>query len=86
MKWPVTPDLRRAWAFAALLGGCGVFTVFAAVGVYLVRLDTKLSFYLALAAHFQLTVALSCIGALLVRRTLKASRDGFELSDNGGEQ
>jgi hypothetical protein len=86
VKWPVTPDLRRAWAFAALLGGCGVMTGFAAVGVYLVRKDAQLSFYLALAAHAQIFVALSCLGALLVKRTVKAGRDGIEITDNGGEQ
>jgi hypothetical protein len=85
MNWPLTPDMRRAWAFLALLGGCAVMTVFAAVGVYLVRGDAKLSFWLALAAHAQILVGMTALSALLVRRTVKAGRDGIEISDAGGE-
>ncbi len=77
-----TPDGRRAWAFIAIVGGCVVFTLFAAAGVYLVRNDVKLAFYLALAAHAQVLVGLTCIGALLVRRTIRAGRDGIEISDD----
>ena len=85
MKLPLTPDLRRAWAFAALLGGCVTFTLFAAVGVFLVRGDAKFSFFLALAAHAQLVIGMTALSALLVRRTVKAGRDGIEISDAGGE-
>lgn len=76
-----TPEHRRAWAFAALVGGCVVFTIFAAVGVYLVRGDVEKAFYLALAAHGQVLVGMTAIGALLVRRTVKVGRDGVEISD-----
>jgi hypothetical protein len=74
-------DGRRAWAFAALLGGCVVMTLFAAIGVYLVRGDVRLSFWLALAAHAQILVGLTMFGALFVRRTIKVGREGIELSD-----
>lgn len=76
-------DGRRAWAFAALLGGCVVMTLFAAVGVYLVRGSVSLSFWLALAAHAQILVGLTMFGALFVRRTIKVGREGIELSDEG---
>ncbi len=76
-----TPEERRAWAFAALVGGCIVFTLFAAVGVWLVRGDVEKAFYLALAAHAQILVGMTAIGALLVRRTVKVGRDGVEISD-----
>lgn len=84
MKLPslTTPDGRRAWAFAAIMGGCFVMTLFAAVGVYLVRGDVKLSFYLALAAHGQILVGLTAVAAQFVKRTIKAGRDGIEISDN----
>lgn len=77
----LTHDGRRAWAFAAIVGGCVTFTVFAAVGVYLVRNDAKLAFYLALAAHAQILVGMTALAALFVKRTVKAGRDGVEISD-----
>jgi hypothetical protein len=76
----LTHEGRRAWAFAALLGGCVVMTVFAAAGVYLVRNNVGLSFWLALAAHVQILVGLTMFGALFVRRTIKVGRDGIEVS------
>lgn len=80
---PLTsPDGRRAWAFAAIMGGCVVMTLFAAVGVYLVRGDTQLSFYLALAAHAQILVGMTAVAAQFVKRTIKAGKDGIEISDN----
>lgn len=78
-----TPDGRRAWAFAALVGGAMVFTVFAAVGVWRAWSNPEYSFYLALAAHAQVFAVLAAIGALLVKRTIKAGRDGVEISDQG---
>jgi hypothetical protein len=85
MKLPpiLTPDGRRAWAFLALLGGSIVMTVFAAVGVYIVRKDSGLSFWLAMAAHVQIIVGMTGFGALLYKRTIKAGRDGVEISDQG---
>jgi hypothetical protein len=85
MKLPpiLTQDGRRAWAFLALLGGSIVMTVFAAVGVYIVRKDSGLSFWLAMAAHVQIIVGMTGFGALLYKRTIKAGRDGVEISDQG---
>lgn len=83
MQHIFTPDGRRALAFFAILGGCIVFTLFAAVGVYLVRGDAQLSFWLAIAAHAQILIGMGALGALLVRRTIKAGRDGIEISDHG---
>jgi hypothetical protein len=86
MNLPLDPESRRAWAFLALCGGCITFTIFAAVGVYLVRGDAKLAFWLALAAHAQILVGMTALSALLVRRTLKVSKDGIDITDNGGVQ
>lgn len=77
----MTPDGRRAWAFIALVGGCMVFTVFAGVGVYLVRTHLDYAFYLALAAHVQVLIGLTGIGALLIRRTIRVGKDGLDISD-----
>ena len=76
-----TPDGRRAAAFAALLGGCGVMTVFAAIGVWLVSGNATYSFYLALAAHAQIMLGLTAFTALFVKRTIKAGKDGIEITD-----
>lgn len=85
MKLPSISDRdgRKAWTFLALVGGAMVFTVFAAVGVYLVRKFAGYSFYLALAAHAQVALVLLSLGALLVKRTISAGRDGLTYSDQG---
>lgn len=76
-----TPDGRRAAAFAALLGGCGVMTIFAAVGVWLVSGNANHTFYLALAAHAQIMLGLTAFTALFVKRSIKAGKDGIEITD-----
>lgn len=77
----ITRDGRRAWAFAALLGGCVTMTLFAAVGVWLVRGNVGLSFWLALAAHAQILVGLTMFGALFVRRSIRIDRAGIAIND-----
>jgi hypothetical protein len=77
----LTPDGRRVAAFAALLGACGIFTVFAAIGVYLVAGNATYSFYLALAAHAQIMLGLTAFTALFVKRSIKAGKDGIEITD-----
>ena len=78
----LTPDHRRAWAFAAIMGGCVTMTLFAAVGVWLVSGNARYSFYLALAAHGQILVGLTALAAQFVKRTIKAGRGGIEISDS----
>lgn len=84
MKLPsiLTPSGRRAWAFAAVFGGCGVMTAFAAVAVYLVKGHAAYSFWLGLAAHAQIALGLGVFGAQFVKRTIKAGREGIEITDN----
>lgn len=78
----MTADGRRAWALIALVGGCAVFTAMAAWGLYLLRMDMQRVFWLSMAAHLQVFVGMTAIGALLVKRTVKMSRDGVEITDN----
>lgn len=80
-NWLLTPDGRRAAAFAALMGASIVMTLFAAIGVYLVSGNAAYSFWLAMAAHAQILLCLTALGALLVKRTLKVGREGIEVSD-----
>lgn len=81
-----TPDGRRAAAFAAILGGCVVMTLFAAAGVYLVSGNARYSFWLAIAAHVQIIVGLTAFSALFVKRTIKAGKDGVEISDQADKE
>lgn len=88
MKLPSieTPEGRRAFAFFAILGGCIAMTLFAAVGVYLVSGDVKLSFWLAIAAHVQILVGMTAMGWAMGRRMqVEVSKDGMEINDQGGE-
>jgi len=77
---------RRAWAFLAIWGGAAVFTLFAAVGVWLVSGNAEYSFYLALAAHAQVLVGLTAMGWAMGRRVqLKGGATGIEVTDGDGE-
>lgn len=78
----LSPDGRQAWAFAAICGGCFVFTLFAAVGVWLVSGNPRYSLILALCAHLQLLVGMSAFGFVLGRRmSFEAGKDGAKLND-----
>lgn len=84
MKFPsiMTPDGRRAWAFAAICGGCIVMTLFAAVGVWLVSGNALYALILALAAHVQILVGMTALGWVLGRRMqIEAGRDGAKIND-----
>lgn len=78
-----THNGRRAAAFGALIGGCAIMTIFAAIGVYLVKSNVAYSFYLALAAHAQIMLGLTAFTALFVKRSIKAGKDGIEITDTG---
>lgn len=72
---------RKAWSFLAVLGGCFCMTAFAAVAVYLVSGNITYSFWLGMAAHAQIALGLGVFGAQFVRRSIKAGRDGIEITD-----
>lgn len=76
-----TPGGRRAAAFTALLGGCVIMTVFAAIGVYLVSGNATYSFYLALAAHAQIMLGLTAFTALFIKRHISLGKDGVRIED-----
>lgn len=79
-----THDGRRALAFLAILGGCVVMTLFAAVGVHLVSGNALYSLYLALAAHVQILVGLTAMGWAMGRRVkAEVTREGAKLDDSG---
>jgi hypothetical protein len=76
-----TPDGRRAGAFLALLGGAIVNTVFAAVFIYLLRDKAGFLFWLALCHQALTLVCLTGLSALLVKRSIKITREGAEFND-----
>lgn len=88
MKLPPvdTHDGRRAWAFIAIWGGCITFTLFAAVGLWLVRHSAGFSFWLALAAHGQVFVGMSALGWAMGRRAkIEVTRDGASVDDSASK-
>lgn len=76
-----TPNGRRAAAFGALLGGCIIMTIFGAVAMYLVSGNELYILYMGLAAHAQITLGLTAFTALFVKRSIKAGKDGIEITD-----
>lgn len=78
----LTPEGRRAAAFAAILGGCAVMTIYVSVVLYIVRGDAKLAFWLGLAAHAQIFVGITGLIALFVKRSVKVGREGIEITDS----
>ena len=77
----MTPDGRRAWSFLALSGGAMVNTTFAAWAMFIVRAHAGLVFWLGLSAQALSMVCITALGALLVKRSVKISRDGAEITD-----
>lgn len=74
---------RRFWAFLVILGSCFIFTIFAAVGVWLVSKNEKYTFYLALAAHAQLFVGLGFFSVVGGRKmTVEGGTNGLKYSDS----
>lgn len=64
------------------MGGCFIFTIMAAVAIYIVSVNAYYSLLLGLAAHLQLFVAMGAFSFVLGRRMrLKGGRDGFDYHD-----
>lgn len=74
-------DRRRDRALLFLAGGAIAMTVFAAAAMYLVRDQARYVFWLGMSAMALDGVALTGFAGLIVRRTLKISRDGLEVAD-----
>ena len=77
----LTSDGRRAWAFAALLGGSVVMTAYAAVTLYIVRDSKGLAFWLGETALGLVAICLTLFGALFVKRSISITRDGLTVTD-----
>lgn len=81
----LTPDGRRAAAFLAVLGGCIAMTLYASAVLFLVAGNPRYAFWLGIAAHLHVLLGLTGFAALWVKRSIKATRDGIEITDDTGE-
>lgn len=82
-----TPDGRRAWAFAAIVGGAMVFSLFIWIALWMLRDHEGFVFYLAIAAHVQVFVGMTALGFAMGRRLQASiSRDGVTIDDKGDHE
>ena len=80
----MTPDGRRAWAFAAIVGGCMVNTLYLFVVTVWLKGEAEYLFYLALADIGLIFIGMTALGWAMGRRLLaSASRDGVTIDDKG---
>jgi hypothetical protein len=74
---------RKNISIWMMFGGAVVFTIFAAVGLWLVSANLQFVFWLAIAAHIQLITIMTGFIAQLVKRRVSAGKDGITISDEG---
>jgi hypothetical protein len=79
-------ERRRNWGLVLLAGGGMAMTGFAAGALWLVRGNAAYAFYLGLSAMALIGIVLTGFAGLLIKRTIRIGRDGFEVSDQGGGQ
>jgi hypothetical protein len=77
----VRSDRRRDWGLLFLAGGGMAMTAYAGCALYLVRAQANLAFWLGMAAMGLVGVVLTGFAGLIVKRTLRLSRDGLEVAD-----
>lgn len=68
----MTAEGRRAWALVLLAGGAAMMTIYSGFAMYLVKGRSDFVFYLGLAAHFTILVAITGFAGLLVKRSIVA--------------
>ena len=82
---PIRSDRRRDLGLLALFGGGISMTGYAAYALWLVRHDASFVFWLGLSALALVAITLTGFAALIVKRTIRLSRDGLEISDHQDE-
>ena len=66
-----------------MFGGALTFTIFAAIGLWLVAPVLEYVFWLAIVAHVQIITIMTGFIAQLVKRRITAGKDGITISDSG---
>ncbi len=74
-------DARKDWAMFFVSGGGVVMTIFTSICLWLIRDIPGFVFWLGLAAMGQILVIFSGLLGLLVKRSLKISRNEISISD-----
>lgn len=74
---------RKNLSLFMMFGGALVFTIMAAFGLWWVRADKAYVFLLACIAHIQLFSIIAGFIAQLVKRRVKATKRGIEITDEG---
>ena len=78
---PVSSDRRRDWGLLLLAGGGMAMTTYAAYALWLVRDVADYAFYLGAGALGLVAIVLTGFAGLIVKRTLRLSKDGLEVTD-----
>jgi CDP-diglyceride synthetase len=76
---------RKNLSLWMMFGGAVTFTIFAAIGLWLVSANLTYVFYLAVLAHVQIITIMTGFIAQLVKRRITAGKDGITISDSGTE-
>lgn len=76
---------RKNLSLWMMFGGALTFTVFAAVGLFMVAANLKYVFFLAVLAHVQIITIMTGFIAQLVKRRITAGKQGITISDEGME-
>lgn len=74
---------RKNLALLMMFGGAIIFTAMAFVGFWWLKDIPNMVFLLALVAHVQIFSILAGFIAQLVKRRVKATRHGIEITDEG---
>ena len=82
---PIRSDRRRDLGLLALFGGGIAMTAYAGYALWLVRDNASFVFWLGLSALSLVAITLTGFAALVVKRTIRLSRDGLEISDHQEE-
>lgn len=72
---------RKNLSLWMMFGGALVFTIFAAVGLWLVSVNLKYVFLLAVLAHVQIITIMTGFIAQLVKRRVSVNKDGISVED-----
>ena len=76
---------RKNLSLWMMFGGAIIFTIFAAVGLWLLAANAEYVFYLAVLAHIQVITIMTGFIAQLVKRRITAGKEGITISDSGTE-
>ena len=76
---------RKNLSLWMMFGGAVVFTIYAVVGLVLVKTQPHFVFWLAISAHIQIFSIMCGYIAQLVKRRITAGKDGVSISDEGTE-